>query len=86
MLEARWRLANELTDHSKVIREKLGEKLDEHESTRLVLENEEMERLGGEERGYEKVCKPTPSNVDFNHRFALNSDEHAGWLAAAGTI
>ena len=86
VLEARWRLANELTDHAKVIRESLAEKLDERPQTQLLLESEEMERLGGEEKGYTKVRKPTPCDTDFKHRFALNSEEHTAWLAATGTI
>ena len=60
--------------------------------TFLVLDNEEMQRLGGEEHGYEQVRQPTSSAVDFMHRFPLDmcfpidSTEHTEWLAAAGTI
>ena len=88
-LEARWRRANELTDHGKVFRRNLSERLVEHP---LVLDNEEMQRLGGEEHGYEQVRQPTSSAVDFMHRFPLDmcfpidSTEHTEWLAAAGTI
>ena len=45
-----------------------------------------MERLGGEEAGYEEIRKPAPSAADFKHRFDLNSREHFEWLEAASTI
>ena len=78
-LEARWRLAN---DNKKSLN--LKALLDAKHS--LVLTNEEMERLGGEEAGYEEIRKPAPSAADFKHRFDLNSSEHFEWLEAASTI
>ena len=79
ILEARWRLAtvNKKSRNLKAL-------LDAPQP--LVLANEEMERLGGEEKGYEGIRKPAPSVADFKHRFALNSSEHFQWLEAAGTI
>ena len=52
----------------------------------LILTNEEMDRLGGEEKGHEQIRKPTPSAADFKHRFKLDSREHYEWLEAVGTI
>ena len=89
MLEARWRLANELTDHGKKKlseegKKNLAQKLDGRFP--LTLTNEAMEALGGVEKGYEEVRKPTPSAGDFGHRFDLASEEHKEWLSAVGTI
>jgi hypothetical protein len=82
-LEERWRLAN---DHKKV--NDLGALLDREPPLGhpLILTNEEMERLGGQDAGYEPVRKPVPSTADFKHRFDLNSREHIEWLEATGTV
>ena len=48
--------------------------------------NEEMDRLGGEEQGYERVRGPTSDPSDFNVGFQLHTEEHREWLEAAGTI
>jgi hypothetical protein len=81
VLTARWRLAN---DHKKMKAEALIKLLDGRHP--LVLSNDEMERLGGQEQGYEQVRKPAPTPADFKHRFELASREHFEWLEAAGTI
>ena len=52
----------------------------------LVLSNEEMDRLGGEEKGYEQVRSLQPDPSDFAHRFSLDSAEHREWLSAMGTL
>ena len=52
----------------------------------VILSNEEMVRLGGEEAGYERVRRPTPDPTDFSPAFDLHSDEHRAWLQAEGTI
>ena len=52
----------------------------------LILSNEEMDRLSGEETGYERVRRPTPDPTDFSPAFDLHSDEHRAWLQATGTI
>ena len=79
VLEARLRLAN---DNKKV--RNLSALLDGQ--VPLILDNEEMERLGGQEAGYEEVRMPQPSAADFKHRLDLSSREHFDWLAATGTI
>ena len=52
----------------------------------LILDTEEMERLGGPGEGYEAICAPTPTSADFKHRAAIDSSDHQTWLQAAGTI
>ena len=84
VLEARWRLANDLTDHGKKKVPNLADRLDEQFP--LVLTNDEMVRLGGPTEGYEAVNTPSPSTADFKHRFDVNSMEHAEWLKAFGSV
>ena len=84
VLEARWRLANDLTDHGKKKVPNLADRLDEQFP--LVLTNDEMVRLGGPTEGYEAVTAPSPSTADFKHRFDVNSMEHAEWLKAFGSV
>ena len=79
VLEARWRLA--LDNPSKS-----AEWLDAQPDMALILSNEEMDRLGGEQMGYERVRRPTPDPTDFSPAFDLHSDEHRAWLQAEGTI
>ena len=52
----------------------------------LVLSNEEMHRLGGEEQGYQRIRSPSTDVTDFALTFALHTDEHRAWLQATGTI
>ena len=52
----------------------------------LILSDEEFERLGGEERGYERVRRPMPDPADFTPGFDLHTEEHRAWLLAEGTI
>lgn len=85
MLEARWRLANELTDHGKRQLLNLKELLLDAKVP-LLLTTEEMEHLGGPVEGYEQVRTPMPSTADFKHRLNLNSAEHQAWLEAVGTV
>ena len=81
ILEKRWRLANEVTANGKKQLKNLRELLDA--KCPLILSNEEMERLGGPDKGFEQVRAPTPSTADFKHRFDLNTVEHHAWLQAA---
>ena len=83
ILERRWRLAN---DHKKI--KDVSALLNRAPPLGhpLILTSEEMERLGGQEEGYEPVRKPVPSAADFMHRYDLNSHEHSEWLKAVGTI
>ena len=76
-LEARWRLALDNTDKSQPW-------LDAREP--LILSNDEMDLLGGEERGYEKVRSPTEDKTDFKPSFKMHTQEHREWLSAVGTI
>ena len=77
MLEARWRLALDNKGKSALW-------LDSRHP--LVLSNEEMDHLGGEEKGYERVRVPTSDPSDFNVAFELHTEEHREWLVATGTI
>ena len=52
----------------------------------LILSNEEMDRLGGEEAGYQRIRSPTTDATDFSPTFALHTDEHRAWLLATGTL
>ena len=45
-----------------------------------------MDRLGGEEQGYQRIRIPTTDATDFAPAFALHTDEHRTWLQATGTI
>lgn len=76
-LEARWRLALDNKNKTK-------EWLDARES--LILSNEEMDTLGGEERGYQRIRGPSSDVTDFSCCFALHTEEHRAWLQATGTI
>lgn len=76
-LEARWRLALDNKNKTK-------EWLDARES--LILSNEEMDTLGGEERGYQHIRGPSSDVTDFSCCFALHTEEHRAWLQATGTI
>ena len=74
MLEARW-LDN---------KNKSAQWLDQQHP--LILSNEEMERLGGEEKGYEQIRKPAPDPTDFKTAFELHTPEHCAWLEAVGSL
>ena len=73
----RWRLALDNKDKSK-------EWLDAQKP--LILSNEEMDRLGGKEQGYQRIRSPTADATDFKPAFSLHTDEHRAWLQATGTI
>eukprot|EP00966_Prymnesium_polylepis_P199090 4613453-Prymnesium_polylepis.1 len=45
-----------------------------------------MDRLGGEEKGFEQIRKPTPDPTDFNPTFELHTPEHRAWLEAADYV
>ena len=77
VLEARWRLALDNKGKS-------AEWLDDKHP--LILSDEEMQSLGGEDAGYEKVRRPVEDATDFKYYFALHTDEHREWLNAKGTI
>ena len=77
VLEARWRLALDNMDKSAAW-------LDERQP--LILSGDEMDRLGGEEEGYEPIRKPTPDPTDFKPTFELHTAEHRAWLEAVGTL
>ena len=45
-----------------------------------------MDRLGGEEAGYQGIRSLTTDATDFSPAFALHTEEHRTWLQATGTI
>jgi hypothetical protein len=45
-----------------------------------------MDRLGGEEQGYQRIRGLSTDVTDFSPTFALHTDEHRAWLQAAGTL
>ena len=77
VLEARWRLELDNKDTSAAW-------LDARHP--LILSNEEMDRLGGEEKGYEQIRKPAPDPTDFKPTFKLHTPEHRTWLEAVGSL
>ena len=76
-LAARWRLALDNKDKDK---DWLDARLP------LKLSNEEMDHLGGQEQGYQRIRSPTADATDFKPAFSLHTDEHRAWLQATGTI
>ena len=76
-MEARWRLALDNKEKGK-------DWLDAQQP--LVLSNEEMDRLGGDEQGYQRVRSLTSDVTDFSPTFTLHTAEHRAWLQAVGTI